>query len=104
EAAAARAGERALGDPGGEAGCDAGVDGAPPRRPHPRAGLGGDLVAGSDRASHQERRLWCRLTGRMSFSRVPLKRPVDTVGVRSIPINTSVKAHLEAVLPPYSVN
>ena len=52
EAAAARAGERALGDPGGEAGRDAGVDGVSAGREHPRTGLGGHLVAGGYRASH----------------------------------------------------
>ena len=53
EAAGARAGERALGHPGGERGGDAGVDGVAALGEHPRARLGGQRVPGGDRALHR---------------------------------------------------
>ena len=52
EAAAARASQRALGDPGRERGCDAGVDGVPAGVEDACAGLGGHGVAGGDRSTH----------------------------------------------------
>ncbi len=52
EASAARAGERALGDPRRERGGQAGVDRVPALGEDRRAGLGGEGVPGSDRAFH----------------------------------------------------
>ena len=52
EPARARAGERALGDPGGERGGDAGVDGVAALGEHARARLGRQRMAGCNRALH----------------------------------------------------
>ena len=53
ETAATGTRERALGDPGGEGGGDARVDGVPARGEHARARLGGHGMAGGDRSSHE---------------------------------------------------
>ena len=55
EAAAGGTGQRALGDSGGERGCDAGVDGVSALREHARAGLGGGAASGGDRSLHEVR-------------------------------------------------
>ena len=47
-------GERALGHPGRERGGDAGVDRVAAFGEHTRAGLGGQRVAGCDRALHRD--------------------------------------------------
>ena len=55
EAAAGRAGQRALGDRGGKGGYDAGVDRVAALREHARAGFGGDPISGCDRSLHELR-------------------------------------------------
>ena len=57
EAAPARARQRALDHPGGEAGRDAGVDRVPALGEHGGADLGGQRVPGGDRPAHAEQDL-----------------------------------------------
>ena len=53
EPAGARPGQRALGDPAGEAGRDAGVDGVAALLEDARSGPRGERVTGCDRALHE---------------------------------------------------